>query len=342
MIHRTSIYHSTFSYLNTRITANMMKVIYSLDLFDLNPNMSPSSVSEPIAISFIAGRYLLFDIDVVTHLRRTYHICGVLTGTIPQIPQQNLFLGLPVELLPEEAKVLVDKKIAYIVEDTPWHKQNFTSLEGSDRKKYLESLKTEASKAKRAVDTEARKRTENALAKKALKGGSGSLSSTHRQSNEPQDAISNESDPLFDDERPASRASSVSTSSIKPWGITPTVSYPSSSLTKNFSSSSDPSVPSSYPLFAHLHSRDYFMTPGLRFGCDYTVYPGDPLRFHSHFVATGYEWNEEIRLLDIVGGGRLGTGVKKGFLIGGENPEQRSFEEKNDGVRTFCIEWGGM
>lgn len=83
------------------------------------------------------------------------------------------------------------------------------------------------------------------------------------------------------------------------------------------------------------------MTPGLRFGCDYTVYPGDPLRFHSHFVATGYEWDEEIRLLDIVGGGRLGTGVKKGFLIGGENPERKSTGE-DDRVRTFCIEWGGM
>ncbi|TGO89625.1 hypothetical protein BPOR_0100g00070 [Botrytis porri] len=283
--------------------------------------MSPNIVPEPVAISFIAGRYLLFDIDVVTHLRRTYHICGVLTGTIPQIPQQNLFLGLPVELLPEEAKVLVDKKIAYIVEDTPWHKQNFSSLEGLVRKKYLESLKTEAFKAKRAADTEARKRTEHALAKKALKGGSGSLPSTSRPSNYSQDAISNESDPLFEDERPASRVSSVASSSTKSW---------------------DPSVPSSYPLFAHLHSRDYFMTPGLRFGCDYTVYPGDPLRFHSHFVATGYEWDEDIRLLDIVGGGRLGTGVKKGFLIGGESPEQKLVEEENDGVRTFCIEWGGM
>ncbi|CAD6448611.1 246d4efd-25e9-410d-aff9-12b1b44b95ff [Sclerotinia trifoliorum] len=304
--------------------------------------MYPSALSEPIAISSIAGRYLLFDIDVVTHLRRTYHICGVLTGTIPQIPQQNLFLGLPVELLPEEAKVLVDKKIAYIVEDTPWHKQHFASLEGSDRKKYLESLKTEALKAKRAADTEARKRTENALAKKALKGGSELLPGTPRKSNEPKDSISNEPDSLFDDERPASRASSATSPSTKLWGITPTVSYNSSSSFQNFPSSLAPSVPSSYPLFAHLHSRDYFMTPGLRFGCDYTVYPGDPLRFHSHFIATGYGWNEEIRLLDIVGGGRLGTGVKKGFLIGGENPQKKSDEEENDGVRTFCIEWGGM
>jgi len=50
------------------------------------------------------------------------------------------------------------------------------------------------------------------------------------------------------------------------------------------------------------------MTPGLRFGCHYTVYPGDPLRFHSHFLATGADWDEEFDLLDIVGGGRLVLG----------------------------------
>ena len=49
------------------------------------------------------------------------------------------------------------------------------------------------------------------------------------------------------------------------------------------------------------------------------------------------DWEEEFDLLDIVGGGRLGTGVKKGYLIGGQEPGE---DEK--GVRTFCIEWGGM
>jgi len=79
--------------------------------------------------------------------------------------------------------------------------------------------------------------------------------------------------------------------------------------------------------------------PGLRFGCDYNVYPGDPLRFHSHFAAVSYEWDEEICLLDLIGGGRLGTRVKKGFLIGGDDVEETS---KDNTVRTFCIEWGGM
>jgi tRNA-splicing endonuclease subunit Sen34 len=45
--------------------------------------------------------------------------------------------------------------------------------------------------------------------------------------------------------------------------------------------------------------------------------------------------------MDLVGGGRLGTGVKKGFLLGGV--EDRDGGDKEDGdVRTFCVEWGGM
>jgi len=93
-------------------------------------------------------------------------------------------------------------------------------------------------------------------------------------------------------------------------------------------------LPSSYPLYRHLHDKGFFMTPGLRFGCQYTVYPGDPLRFHSHFLAVGTQWDEEIDLMDIVGGGRLGTGVKKGFLLGGASP--------TGNVRTFSVEWAVM
>jgi tRNA-splicing endonuclease subunit Sen34 len=42
-------------------------------------------------------------------LRATHHICGVLTGTLPHASQQNLFLGLPLTLLPEEVVLLLNK-----------------------------------------------------------------------------------------------------------------------------------------------------------------------------------------------------------------------------------------
>lgn len=88
------------------------------------------------------------------------------------------------------------------------------------------------------------------------------------------------------------------------------------------------------------------MSPGLRFGCQYCVYPGDPLRFHSHFLAVGKGWDEEFDLMQLVGGGRLGTGVKKGFLVGGKEKRFREVDEgeggSEKGVRAFSIEWSGM
>jgi hypothetical protein len=43
----------------------------------------------------------------VQYLRVQHHICGVLSGTLPQVTQQNVFLGLPLVLMPEEVVLLV-------------------------------------------------------------------------------------------------------------------------------------------------------------------------------------------------------------------------------------------
>jgi tRNA-splicing endonuclease subunit Sen34 len=306
------------------------------------------SVSEPIPISVVSGRYLLFDVNVVTYLRRTHNICGVLIGGIPQAPQQNVFLGLPLELIPEEVKLLVEKEVAYIVDDKAWHKERYTTLQGEDRRKYLDSLRSEGLKAHKAKDAVAKQKSKNALAKQAVLRAHSSNTSIDKSTEDKKPATpdsdradrsldgSESGDFLFSHERPQSPEPS---GALKPYFITPTTTDSPSPLPENPFQQPDPAVPSSYPLFAHLHSRGYYIMPGLRFGGDYNVYPGDPLRFHSHFIATGYEWDQEIPVLDLIGGGRLGTAVKKGFLIGGEDAES---ESNGDKVRTFCVEWAGM
>lgn len=99
-----------------------------------------------------------------------------------------------------------------------------------------------------------------------------------------------------------------------------------------------PDVPSSYPVFKYLHQRGYYMSPGLRFGAKYMAYPGDPLRFHSHFLVGSKGWDEEFDIMEIVGGGRLGGGVKKGWMVGGVERE----DEQGEHARVFCVEWGGF
>ena len=306
------------------------------------------AVSEPIPISLIAGRYLLFDVNVVTYLRRTHHICGSLIGGIPQAPQQNFFLGLPVELMPEEAKLLVKKEIAYVVDDVAWHIQRYNTFEGEDKEKYLASLRAQGLEARKAAQLGAKQRTERGLRtmaiKKAREKSRSSEASEHVNDSHPDTSLDADdaSESLFDDRAssptPVSTASSFASS--EPYAVTPSTSYSPSSLPQNPTPPPDPPAVPTYPLFEHLHSLGYFMMPGLRFGCHFNVYPGDPLRFHSHFLASSYEFDEEIPLLDLIGGGRLGTAVKKGFLIGGEDTNGGS--ESGANMRTFCIEWGGM
>ena len=312
-------------------------------------------------ISQAVERYLLYDINTITWLRKTHNILGVLIGTLPQIPQQSVFLGLPLELQPEEARTLVERGLGYIVNDLEWHRESTRSTTPAQRKAYVAGLRKEGMDAARAVEQQKQQRTEQAM--KRLQLGKGKASSASLSSSTPP--ASEEAavdDPLFDPV-PTGASPPLSSSSIKPWTITPTTSYPPPPHPSNRPASKLPTVdPASYALFQHLHRLSYFLSPGLRFGCQFLVYPGDPLRFHSHFLAASAEWDEEIDLLDLVGGGRLGTGVKKGWLIGGvekgsPKPEkdgitdgsltsdkQRSADDPGEccRVRTFCIEWGGM
>ncbi|PIG86423.1 tRNA-splicing endonuclease subunit sen34 [Aspergillus arachidicola] len=290
----------------------------------------------PIPISYIAGNYYLFSIDAVTYLRREHHICGVLIGTLPQIPQQNVFLGLPLELMPEEARLLVEKGVACIVDEVKVQNQGMKALMEEDRKNQPEG----------ATERENIKKLEE---KKAKAAKSKKSSEDPEQAQAPAVADAPKDDPLVDlfaDSQPSSHSQTTSrrtSTTVAPenaMGVTPATARPP--LPAEPSSEQllpMPQVPSSYPLFAHLHAEGYFLSPGLRFGCQYLAYPGDPLRFHSHFLVVSAEWDEELDLMDIIAGGRLGTGVKKGFMIGGAEKKNTADEES---VRTFSIEWAGM
>lgn len=300
----------------------------------------------PIAISSINGRHLIFSIDAVSYLRREHRICGVLLGSIPQIPQQNVFFGLPLELMPEEVRLLVLKGVAYIVDDAHAH-EGVVEVRQDKRQQYLNGLNKEGMAASKRQAGKKEQQRQQALKK---------LGSTPRSSEVDDSVDENVGDghdsttaspsteareePLF---APADepRGSQVKSANAIAFGVTPATSHALLPTPPPIPDSEVPEVHRSYPLYSHLHEKGYFLSPGLRFGCQYLVYPGDPLRFHSHFLAVGAEWDEEIDLMDIVGGGRLGTGVKKGYLIGGAQTQHQETEDAEI-VKTFSVEWAGM
>ncbi|RPA83642.1 tRNA-intron endonuclease catalytic domain-like protein [Ascobolus immersus RN42] len=271
----------------------------------------------PFPIHTSDNRYLILDINVIPILREKYRILGHMLGTLPQIPQQNVFLGLPMQLLPEEAKLLVDQGAAYLVDSKEVYRDWYKSLGEEEKEKILEERKhaevMDGERRKQEADERKRKFWEKKrlddLKKQggetSLEGGSGSETPT--VSERPETPIQTEY--VVAAPKPPSGSTEV------------------------------PNVPETYPLFKYLHEKEYYLSSGLRFGANYVAYPGDPARFHSHFCVNSKQFDEEFSMIDIVGGGRLGGGVKKGWLLGGvENTD----ESGKDNVRAFCVEWGGF
>ncbi|KAK3294719.1 uncharacterized protein B0H64DRAFT_476130 [Chaetomium fimeti] len=296
-----------------------------------------------VRISRVAGRYLVFDIDDVVHIRRHYGICAVLTGTMPQNPTQNLFLGLPIELHAEEARLLVDKGAGYIADELTDHLSQLSVMDASTRKAYLQHLKQQRRNAQQVFDEEKAKVQAKHQGKRKAKPAA--VTETTAAVTETEEDTS-----LFDTPKPPSTTLTTTTPKEPSLpGVTPTTSAPLIPSPTPPSPAVGIPRPANYPLYNYLNARGYYTTPGLRFGGDYSVYPGDPFRYHAHYLANSYGWDVEVAMLDLVASGRLGTAVKKSFLFGAEKPVEEGSGADGGGegggggeVRVFCIEWAGM
>jgi len=315
--------------------------------------MALGATQLPIAVSEIGGRYLLFDAQAISWLRQNHNICGVFIGTLPQNPSQNVFMGLPMEIMPEEAQLLIEKGLAYILDDAKAHDAALARTNKEQQKQYKEEIAAQSAEIAQAKAKEKDTDKKRAMKKAGVKvlAQSVSQSETPQELRRVNDAAA---DSFFDlgearlptkstDSSENDLATQTSTLTITP--ATSNTLLPSPSR-MSATSDTTPLITNYAAHVFHRHllslpNRTFFTTPGLRFGCQFCVYPGDPLRFHSHFLGVGVNWDEDLDLMDIVGGGRLGTGVKKGWLFGGEDPNSIDGDGKGT-MRSFSVEWAGM
>lgn len=280
-----------------------------------------------VRICKVAERFLIFDPEAAALARREYNISGTLAGTTPQQPTQNIFLGLPIEVRPEEADALVRLGAAYVVDTATAHRVALQSLSADavSRKTYVEYLRRRKLAARQAVV----ERNVRKAAQVADRLGRPRFS--------PNEALTlpgagqlNYVPTTGTQSRPHARQADAHVTSltlVSSSGPIPGIADHQLSNTRKTGGA----------LCRCLQACGYYTTPGLRFGAQYSVYPGDPLRFHAHFMANEYEWDDTIAILDVVSGGRLATAVKKSFLLGGQQPSSGVVP-----VRTFCMEWAAM
>ncbi|KAG6041607.1 hypothetical protein E4U17_001666 [Claviceps sp. LM77 group G4] len=282
---------------------------------------------DPIRIVKIAGRYLIFEPDAVARLRRYEHMNGTLVGTTPQQPTQNVFLGLPVEMRPEAVEALLQKKSAYVLDDANAH----SAVMRYDRstapcRSYIASLRNSKQAAALALTLRS---SSKSVGRRLPESSFNVINSLHSDRGAESLSLSTHGKTL----QCGGQDAIVGALAVTPGSSSALVRYVGVSVSHAACATAITT------LCAFLQSRGHYMTPGLRFGSRYSVYPGDPLRFHAHFMADQYDWEEQIPILDIIGGGRLATAVKKAYLIGGRVAP----EDFDTGpIRTYSIEWAAM
>ena len=392
-----------------------------------------------IPVHIVSSHAYVWRVSDVSTLRDTYHICGLLTGTLPLIPQQNAFLGLPLQLFREEVTFLMRKRAIILIADEesfdlPAPEDGlvqYMEAYQKDRKRQEEEIVRKATQGKTAQIEKlireqhkasvAHSRTDatsvvGSLSEETSASGTGvdkqdellrqalekrlqreerrrmanveaHLQQQQQQAQDPTAESSGSRSTPIDEELgsfvspdrhdadAAASASKASTTQLFPTddgqptlaastnqtiGSTrafshltigsalespfPTPWYRPHLETSPGSGSSRPRTHTllstarasglwTYPrtradrarcaVFEDLQARGYFLGLGLRFGGDFVVYPGDPLRFHSHFTATAklggsedQEGEEEnLSAMELVANGRLGTAVKKAHLV---------------------------
>ncbi|KAH8108160.1 tRNA-intron endonuclease catalytic domain-like protein [Cristinia sonorae] len=315
---------------------------------------SPSERAIELRIS--NNKAYVWDVEDLALLRAKHHICGVLTGTLPHVSQQNVFLGMPLVLMPEEVVLLVENGLAVLVDDPTAHrKPSRSELEkwNTERRALVKTqLVKEGAKEGGGVSapTGSRSMSEEAIRKRKAR--------EEKRAAAKSPAEGGEDTPVFVPSTPAQAQATVPVAENSNLAhATYTITVPANSASElGWYSPEDYKYSTvkaamqagiwSYPSSAHerakckvfqdLWKKGHYMGGGIKFGGDYLVYPGDPLRYHSHFVASVIDSPAAtISPMEIVAHGRLGTATKKAHLL-------CNWDEEKQTVSYYSVEWAGF
>ncbi|KAJ7582838.1 hypothetical protein C8J56DRAFT_233112 [Mycena floridula] len=291
----------------------------------------------PIRVSNAKG--FIWDLDDMIQLRSKHNICGILTGTLPQLSQQNLFLGIPLLLMPEEVVLLVENELAVLVDDP----RSYPDPSEAQLQKW--NAEETAYARRQLVVSEAKENLDRSMSAEAIR------KRNERQLKRAAEQISSVAaeSPFIPDVVPSQDDASSTTiiynvliptaSSTLDWYSPNQATYATIEAAKAAGLWNFPSTLADRArcgVFRSLWEQGFFMGGGIKFGGDYLVYPGDPLRYHSHFAATILESAAApLRPMEIVAHGRLGTATKKSHLLCCWDDEKRT-------VSYLSIEWAGF
>ncbi|CUS22915.1 LAQU0S07e03048g1_1 [Lachancea quebecensis] len=283
-------------------------------------------VSSKVAIVLLqgdgeAGTPLVFDIESIQKLR-SIGVAGILTGTLPSATQQNAFLSVPLRLMAEEALWLVEKQLGYLVHGD----QMVHTAAGAIRAEGMKEARDELERSFEAQREFKRQQHHEKLRRLGVKDECRAEAET--------DYSRLLESSLFVETCDSSTLISQRQREFDKPEIQARLAQ---QLRTGCKSQGD------FHVYKTLREQGYFLSPGSRFGGRFIAYPGDPLRYHSHMtVQPAMDYRKDpLDLLQVVSGGRLGTGVKKLWVVGGVK-DNDSTEDESERVSFFSVEWAGF
>ncbi|KAJ7940802.1 hypothetical protein B0H13DRAFT_1940008 [Mycena leptocephala] len=302
---------------------------------------SPEASGPRIHLRVANKKAYVWDVEDIATIRTKHRLCGVFTGTLPHLSQQNLFLGVPMVLLPEEVVLLVGNELAVLVDDPKAHFQpSVAELQRwSQHEKELAQLQlvqlAAAAQNSPGMSEEAVKKRKERELKKAAAAAAKAAEAGPSEADNPIFASTEDAPPadtLYTVVIPASSTSFE-------WYNDNTCLFTTIQAAKEAGIWEYPSnlhERAKCGVFRGLWEQGMYMGGGIKFGGDYLVYPGDPLRYHAHFSATVLESPTfSLTPMEIVAHGRLGTVTKKSHLLCGWDDEKKE-------VSYLSIEWAGF
>ncbi|XP_051933512.1 tRNA-splicing endonuclease subunit Sen34 [Hippocampus zosterae] len=277
--------------------------------------MSSKEMESPIQainISQCDSAPLLWHTDEVA-AARSLGLVGALLGSLPRTPRQNVRLGRPLLLLPEEERFLGESGALTTISQSDVSAQEHAhqvvlyeeTLERSYQEQQVLALQDRKAAVVRALNS-------------SRPGSEVDCEEDKRRHLETLERH-------FSFKRSALMVQ-LNTARVGPAHLS---AGPASCAIRT------PAADAKYQVFLDLRRRGFYLTSAGKFGGDFLVYPGDPLRFHAHFICVCVRADESVPLLDLLAAARLGSNVKKTLVLCSPHCH-------GGGVTYSSLQWSGM
>ncbi|ROJ25337.1 tRNA-splicing endonuclease subunit Sen34 [Anabarilius grahami] len=311
-----------------------MNVSQSSSSMEVKEDMDTRSDSENqpagdalVDINFCGSTPMLWKVSDMRRCR-SVGVIGALVGSLARQPRQNVRLGRPLELLQEEALLLVETGSAA----ASLHTQDCADEEmhSKDVRQYETGLES-SYKEQCALALEDKKTV------------------LRRIINEKENGTDDSGNAIRDRLNALDQAFCFPLSAMAVQLCTARAGFSHCPEERSFLSTDwpvprDERLNTRFCVYRDLRNKGFFLTSAGKFGGDFLVYPGDPLRFHAHFIALCISMDEELPLCDILSIARLGSNVKKTVLLC--SPQSRNETGKDESVEGDVVysslQWSSM